>query len=139
MSNLTFFISNKFNQPVDIIERIVNEIKKSVTTEFPSVEDVLSVIAVESSFSPQAKHKGSYGLMQINKSAHRNKLNRKDILDLETNIKLGVQILQEYFLLTGKNPEGTLLAYNAGIGNYYNKRYNLDYLKKHRKYLSLFK
>jgi soluble lytic murein transglycosylase-like protein len=71
---------------------------------------VLAVIAVESSFNPDAEsRKGAKGLMQIIPRYHGDKLRalggEDAVLDPESNIHLGARILQEYV-----RSSGTLVA-----------------------------
>lgn len=135
---LSVFLSDKFKQPLDLILSITNEVKAQAFKDFPTMADVLAIVAVESSFNPRARHKGSMGLMQINLPAHKNKLKGKDVFNVQTNIAYGISILRDYYLATGSR-DAAVLAYNAGIGNYLKRRYSSEYLRKFNKHRGLFK
>jgi len=80
---------------------------------------VLAVIAVESRFNPVAESvMGAKGLMQIIPKYHREKLaamgGDQAVLDPESNIYVGAQILKEYVHLTG-TLEGGLQYYNGAL------------------------
>jgi hypothetical protein len=84
---------------------------------------VLSTIMVESGGDPnrvvQNAKEASYGLMQINTNAHRARLDKygvntpQQLLDPDTNIKIGTEILREAWdnvaqALGGQTPPGPL-------------------------------
>jgi soluble lytic murein transglycosylase-like protein len=78
---------------------------------------VLAVISVESRFNPIAESgMGARGLMQIIPRYHREKLARhggdEAVLDPESNIRVGTQILREYVRRTGSLEAG-LQYYNG--------------------------
>lgn len=78
---------------------------------------VLAVIAVESRFNPLAESSmGAKGLMQIIPRFHLAKLaehgGEEAVLDPESNIRVGTQILREYIRRTG-TLEGGLQFYNG--------------------------
>ena len=86
---------------------------------------VLAVISVESRFNPVAESvMGAKGLMQIIPKFHRAKLEALGgalegdaaALDPETNIRVGVRILQEYVYRTGTLEAG-LQYYNGAAGD----------------------
>jgi len=82
---------------------------------------VLAVIAVESRFNPIAESvMGAKGLMQIIPKYHRARLDElggeSALFDPESNILLGVQILQEYVRRTGTIEAG-LQFYNGAFGD----------------------
>jgi soluble lytic murein transglycosylase-like protein len=78
---------------------------------------VLAVISVESRFNPIAESvMGAKGLMQIIPRYHLAKLKQYGgedaVLDPESNIQVGTQILQEYVYRTGTLEAG-LQSYNG--------------------------
>jgi soluble lytic murein transglycosylase-like protein len=78
---------------------------------------VLAVISVESRFNPIAESvMGAKGLMQIIPKYHKGKLDlhggEDAVLDPESNIRVGAQILQEYVDRTG-NLQAGLQVYNG--------------------------
>lgn len=130
-------ISTKWRISPALATNIVNLAEKNARADFPKRNDILAIIAVESSFNPKASFRGSHGLMQIEKKSHLNKLAGRNIFDIAVNIELGSNILYEYFMLVGKNVKATLLSYNAGIGNYKKGRYKLEYYQKYKTQLAL--
>jgi soluble lytic murein transglycosylase-like protein len=77
---------------------------------------ILSVAAVESRFNPVAESVfGAQGLMQVIPRFHFDKLGSGgavSLLDPDTNIQVGAQILQEYLRRTG-DLEGALQLYSG--------------------------
>lgn len=125
-------ISDKYHRDQDLISKIVRLAIKYSQPVFPTTDDILSIIVVESQFNPRARNRASKGLMQINTPDHK----IGDPYDIEQNIKMGVAILQEYFQFFKGNKRAAILAYNCGPGNYLRGRsvanyYNL-YLKAKR-------
>lgn len=120
-----------------LAREIVMLAEKNARADFPKRNDILAIIAVESSYNPKASFRGSHGLMQIEKKSHLDKLKGRNIFNVAVNIELGATVLYEYFQLVGKNVKATLLSYNAGIGNYKKGRYRLEYYTKYKKQLAL--
>ena len=82
---------------------------------------VLAVIAIESSFNPEAESvMGAKGLMQIIPKYHRARLSEaggeEAVLDPEANIHVGARILQEYVYRRGTLEAG-LQYYNGAASD----------------------
>jgi soluble lytic murein transglycosylase-like protein len=89
---------------------------------------ILAVMQVESAFNPLALSvAGAYGLMQIRYAVWKDELNidKSRIFDIEYNINLGLQILKQYYDLSGGNIKRALFLYNNGY-----KYNNTGYLTK---------
>jgi soluble lytic murein transglycosylase-like protein len=89
---------------------------------------VLAVMQVESAFNPLAlSTAGAYGLMQIRYAVWKDelKIDKSRIFDIEYNIELGLQILKQYYDLSGGNIERALFLYNNGY-----KYQNTGYIAK---------
>lgn len=56
---------------------------------------LMAVLKTESKFKKTAYNSGNYGLMQINKSSHPDKVKGKDLYSVETNIDVGARILSD--------------------------------------------
>jgi soluble lytic murein transglycosylase-like protein len=84
---------------------------------------------------PYIKGQGrAYGLMQIIPKYHY-RGDKNDLLDPETNIKVGTKILARYIKRESGNLTRALKDYNSGPGSrYYNKRYINGILKQYREY-----
>lgn len=129
--DLVMTISSWFKHiPKSTIRSIVHEAfsiatASSVITE----EDILAIIWVESGFNVKAFNNGSIGLMQVEAKSHPEKIKGRDLTDIRVNMEVGVKVVEEYFKRV-RDLKGTLLAYNAGIGNYLRGNYNTDYYEK---------
>lgn len=92
---------------------------------------ILSVIAAESSFNPQARNQsGALGLMQTIPRWHQEKirkmgLSNSQLYGVEANVRLGTQILKEYLGLSNGNLMQALQRYNGSL-----KDRSLRYSKK---------
>jgi soluble lytic murein transglycosylase-like protein len=78
---------------------------------------ILAVMQVESGFNPLALSvAGAYGLMQVRYAVWKDELNidKNRIFDIEYNIELGLQILKQYYDLSGGNIKRALFLYNNG-------------------------
>jgi soluble lytic murein transglycosylase-like protein len=78
---------------------------------------ILAIMQVESAFNPLAlSAAGAYGLMQIRYSVWKDelKIDKSRIFDIEYNIELGLQILKQYYDLSGGSIERALFLYNNG-------------------------
>lgn len=128
---LAEYISVKYKTSLEFAKRIVYLAAKYAYADFPKRNDILAIIAVESSFRPKASYRGSHGLMQIEKKSHVKSLRGRNIKDPAVNIELGSQILNEYYQALGNSKKNAILAYNAGIGNFLKHRYHLDYYNKY--------
>ena len=106
-------------------QRIAQAIKKeSARTGIP--ENVLLAIAhKESTFYPNAKsNKGAYGVMQVRRSVHTERmrrLNATDLNNIEQNVKVGANILQEYLQRSNGNMHKALTRYSGGSSSYANR------------------
>jgi hypothetical protein len=124
-------VASRFRKPEALIQEIVNTAQKYSYEDFPKRNDILAVIAVESTFNTKAHHHGSWGLMQIEAKSHRGKFdNIRQLTDIETNIKIGSDLLREYYSLLRFNRNSALTAYNVGIGSFEDGKRNPPYLYK---------
>lgn len=103
---------------IDIIE------KECLKYNINSVE-ILSIIKAESNFKEDAvSSKNAYGLMQLTldtanwcaKELGISYIKQEDLLNAETNIKLGV-FYYNYLLKRYDDTNSALAAYNGGMGN----------------------
>lgn len=92
--------------------------------DFPTTQDILTIIKIESNFNPKAINGVSRGLMQVNHGS----------MNPSTNMKQGVKLLREYYL-TLDSMKSAVIAYNIGIGNYLKGRVK----KRGREYWNKFK
>lgn len=122
-------VASRFKKSEELLEAVVKAATKYASPVFPKRNDILAIIAVESTYNIKAHHKGSWGLMQIEARSHRKKYQGSDITAIDTNIRIGSEILKEYFELAHTR-KGAITAYNVGIGAYLKGRTNPSYLNK---------
>lgn len=84
---------------------------------------ILSVIAVESMFQPNATNKvtKTAGLMQLDHKVHRNRLKGRNVYDVEHNIDVGTELLAE--LIDKYNNINVALSRYLGSSKKIDQRY----------------
>lgn len=82
--------------------------------KFPSVQDVLAIIQVESTFRPSVVNSQSVGLMMVSSKSPRERRRLKEPI---YNVSQGVALLKQYYSILG-SPRAAVEAYNIGIGSY---------------------
>lgn len=116
---------------------IIRAAKAYEDKSFPTHKDILAVIAVESSFQPDAENKGAYGLMQVQLNQHKtNAINVKALKEPLHNIAVGSGILKQYYKMLGKDRDAAIVAYNTGPDPVLKGIYNMEYLDKVKKFRS---
>lgn len=114
------WISRRYSVAQEPISRLVQEawaVGKMAGME-PTL--ILAVMAVESSFNPFAQsHVGAQGLMQVMTGIHHDKYEifggRRAAFDPVTNLRVGVQVLQDCIRRAGSLQAG--LKYYVGAAN----------------------
>ena len=134
---LSDYIATRFKLSPKDARQMVKLANEYAHETFPKRNDILAIIAVESSYNTKASFRGCYGLMQINKKIHSKLLRKRSLFDPAVNIEIGSIILNEYFELFKRNNKAAVLSYNAGIGNYAKRRYKLEYYTKYKAELNL--
>jgi hypothetical protein len=130
-------IVSRFKLSVPVAVNIISLATENAYEDFPKKNDILAIIAVESSYNAKSLLRGCYGLMQIEKKSHKEKLAGRSLYNPAVNIELGSKILNQYYVLLGKNKRAAILAYNSGIGNYLKHRFKSIYYEKYRKQLEM--
>ncbi|MNK09957.1 Transglycosylase SLT domain protein [compost metagenome] len=123
-------VASRFKKSEAFIATVVSAATKYAYPDFPKRDDILAIIAVESTYNTKAHHRGSWGLMQIEARSHRKKYEGLDITAVDTNVRIGSGILREYYLLANRNKSGAIIAYNVGIGAYLKGKRNPPYGSK---------
>lgn len=116
-------------------EGIIYKVYEICETEFPNVDPkiVLGIISVESSFVPTVVNSSGtcFGLMQLNKKyfiSEMEKIGATDIMDPETNLRLGIAFLDSLYQLYSNNIKVLMFynmgyygidLYNSGVTSYY--------------------
>jgi soluble lytic murein transglycosylase-like protein len=114
-------LSRRYQIAAEATERMVGAAYRAAREVGLDPFLVLAVIAVESRFNPIAESAmGARGLMQIIPKYHHARLAEQGgeaaLLDPESNIRLGAQILQEYVDRTGTLEAG-LQFYNGAFSD----------------------
>lgn len=115
------YLSHKYKVSQDELKKLIYLVRKETNNTFPSVNDVLAIIEIESSFRHNAvSHANAKGYMQIKyRKTH----------SVHDNIKAGVWLLKDYHKRL-KSEDSALHAYNVGIGNYRSGMRNTKYVTK---------
>lgn len=112
------FIKTKYKVPEEKASQFVELAKKHEKDTFPKASDLIAVMAVESSFRPEAKsklkHDPALGLMQVRPKVHG--MHKDDLATPDQQIEHGANILHQYFQKLGSQ-EHAIHAYNVGITN----------------------
>ena len=118
---LAAYLSRRYSIAPDAAEEWVSA--SHVASERFGVDPllVLAVIAVESSFNPDARsHVGAQGLMQVVPRYHEDKLEEYggsgEVLDPAINILVGTRILEQYLRRSG-SLEAALQRYNGALSD----------------------
>ena len=118
---LASYLSRRFTIAAEAAGRIVAAAWRAGEDSDLDPLLLLAMISVESRFDPFAESAlGAKGLMQIIPKYHHDKLDalggEAAVLDPETNIRLGAQILQEYVVRAG-TLEAALQFYNGAASD----------------------
>ena len=83
---------------------------------------VLAIMQIESTFNPNARNGGCFGLLQVNYRVHRQRIWRaenavgvKTMLNPRVNIHVGVSLLKKYLDESNGNVTRGLLRYNGAV------------------------
>jgi len=116
----TFKVGDKESK--ELLSLILKETKSG---GFPTAQQVLAVIEIESSFRKDAESSSSVGLMQVNAGVW--KLPRNRLKNAEVNVLQGIAVLKSYYRLNNGNLRSTILSYNVGPTAYKRGQYNSTY------------
>ena len=125
-------IYKRFKCQEDVALLAVQYAEEFAHKDFPRKQDLLAIIAIESSFNPSAEFKGSKGVMQVLVKTHRARITGE--FDLREQIRVGASILREYYEITG-GKQAAVMSYNVGIGSYKRGARPEKYFGKYRKEL----
>lgn len=133
VEDLTKIVLSKYKIAPAKAKEIVTLAKKHEDKVFPKASDILAIIGIESSFNPNAKsnlkHDKAVGLTQVRPKVWG--INASDLVgNMETQIKLGSDILNKYYHKLGKKDDA-VHAYNIGLTNLrHDKNLNPSYVQK---------
>ena len=122
----------------EVIAQVVDLAHKYQRPDFPRAEDILSVVAIESSFNPKSvsklKKDPAIGLTQIRPGMW--KIPKEELKDIENQIKHGVNILSQYYDKL-KDKKSAIVAYNKGIAAYKKGDFDTKYLDKFQRHYTM--
>lgn len=102
----------------DII-RIVNAVFKEATKNNLDPFLILGMIKTESTFKPTSSNRsGAKGLMQVIPRYHRDKIRGRNIMNIETNVEVGVQVYADCLNNNNGNMKKASRCYSGGAKNY---------------------
>lgn len=126
-------ISHRYGADPEFVKQVIQLAKKYQKPGFPTAQDIIAIIAVESEFDPEAisglQHDPAVGLMQIRPDVW--KIDPKKLKDPETAIKIGANILHKYYRHLHGNKEAAITAYNVGMSAFMQGGENPRYLMKY--------
>jgi hypothetical protein len=142
LQTLSKSIAREYRIKPELAETIVRLAHRHEKPDFPTAADILAVIAVESSFNPNAvsrlRKDPARGLMQVRPgiwNVDPAKLQK----DLDKQIRVGSNILHRYYQRFGDR-DAALHAYNMGPTNVRRGKLNPRYVgkvnDKYQQYLS---
>lgn len=117
---LTEYISNSYKVPNSIANKIVSAAYEHSNEVF-TPEDILSIVAIESSFDHTAKSKlkkdPAVGLMQFRPGIWKHIVDKSRIHQIGHQVEVGTTILNDYYNQLGSK-KAAIQAYNVGITAY---------------------
>ena len=123
-TSLTNWIVTQSKQKVErsVAEVIVASVLKHAREKNIDPFLIVSLIKNESSFNPRAKSSyGAQGLMQVVPRFHRDKIAGRSILNIDTNVEVGTQVLGDCLLRHKGVIRLALKCYSGGARNYTEK------------------
>ena len=111
--------SKGFNKEV-IQPMYVPMIEEAAMAHTVPAPEIAALIEIESGFRPEVPsyNNSSFGMMQINKSAHPEFFATENWRDPQANINYGTKYYSQLKKQFGGDPVAAAMAYNAGPGNY---------------------
>lgn len=100
-----------YNQAV----KIVNAVHKHSFDQQVDPDVIFKIIQTESTYNPKARGGASIGLMQIIPYWHRDKIQGRNLYNVDTNIEVGVRIFKEYLDQSNGSIRKALWRYNASV------------------------
>lgn len=93
--------------------KIVKAVHKHSFEQQVDPDIIFKIIQTESTYNPKARGGASVGLMQIIPYWHRDKIQGRNLYNVDTNIEVGVRIFKEYLDQSNGSIRKALWRYNA--------------------------
>lgn len=95
--------------------KIVKAVHKHSFEQQVDPDIIFKIIQTESTYNPKARGGASVGLMQIIPYWHRDKIQGRNLYNVDTNIEVGVRIFKEYLDQSNGSIRKALWRYNASV------------------------
>ena len=95
--------------------KIVKAVHKHSFEQQVDPDIIFKIIQTESTYNPKARGGASVGLMQIIPYWHRDKIQGRNLYNVDTNIEVGVKIFKEYLDQSNGSIRKALWRYNASV------------------------
>lgn len=127
-------IVDRYNIDRELAHSVAQAADNHQYADFPKAEDIIAIVAIESSFNPKAKSKlkkdPAYGLTQIRHQVWKKQIGNDDMSNVDNQIRHGAAILAHYYART-KNKDKAIMAYNVGITAALRGKKNEEYLRRY--------
>lgn len=105
-------------QPANVEHSDIEAYVNDICEVYPNMDKwiILSIIKHESGFDPNASNGYCFGLMQIYEKWHTTRMSKlgvTDLFDPYSNILVGVDILNDYYIYNGESIELALMLYSG--------------------------
>lgn len=95
--------------------KIVKAVHKHSFEQQVDPDIIFKIIQTESTYNPKARGGASVGLMQIIPYWHRDKIQGRNLYNVDTNVEVGVRIFKEYLDQSNGSIRKALWRYNASV------------------------
>lgn len=121
---LAKYLADKFRTQETLLRKYIDLAwAEASKRDWLDPELLIAIIQKESSFRPKVQSRyGAQGLMQVVRRWHRDKLHPSESLfDPEVNIRVGVDVLEEYLDQANGNLDDALRKYSGNARGYANR------------------
>lgn len=129
-------IVQRYRVDTDIAQAVAESASRHQHQTFPTATDIIAIVAIESSFNPNAKSNlktdPALGLTQIRNVVWKKQIAGDDMSIIDNQIKHSAAILAHYYDRT-KDKDAAIMAYNVGITAVLKGRKNENYLMKYNR------
>lgn len=95
--------------------KIVKAVHKHSFEQQVDPDIIFKIIQTESTYNAKARGGASVGLMQIIPYWHRDKIQGRNLYNVDTNVEVGVKIFKEYLDQSNGSIRKALWRYNASV------------------------
>lgn len=95
--------------------KIVKAVHKHSFEQQVDPDIIFKIIQTESTYNAKARGGASVGLMQITPYWHQDKIQGRNLFNVDTNIEVGVRIFKEYLDQSNGSIRKALWRYNASV------------------------